>query len=260
MGLVAIRPPVPVTTARLAPPGYRVAEGQAVVSVGCNNGGQPTARHSQVTRLNKFQGPPNIEVAGQPAEGRSGGGLFTSEGYVIGVCNAADPTDKEGLFVALEAICAQLDQDQLAFVYKSPAGSAAGRRRGPTRRAFRRRRRRGLARRPAPPIWPLRSAGQAGGAAGGLASHEQAALDEIRRSLREGAEVVVVVRPRGNPDAQSEVIMLDHVSPEFLKQLAAEQQPHGASLRDLIQAAQEVVGVVGAAGRPAPNPALAGGR
>ena len=92
-----------------------------VASVGCNNGEPPTVRHSQVTSLDKYQGPPTVEVAGQPVEGRSGGGLFSSEGYVIGVCNAADPSDKEGLFAALASIYAELDQDQLAFVYKSPS-------------------------------------------------------------------------------------------------------------------------------------------
>ena len=99
-----------------------------VVSVGCNNGDAPTVRHSQVTSLDKFHGPPNIQVAGQPVEGRSGGGLFSSEGYVIGVCNAADPSDKEGLFAALASIYAELDRkdaggNDLSFVYKSPSGS-----------------------------------------------------------------------------------------------------------------------------------------
>ena len=146
---------------------------------------------------------------------------------MIGVCNAADPTDREGLFVALEAICAQLDQDQLAFVYKSPAGGAAGAPEAADPAGI-------------PPSAPpavfdpmagradLAASGRRAQPGGGRRpvwpSHEQAALDEIRRSLREGAEVVVVVRPRGNPDAHSEVIMLDHVSPEFLKRLAAERR------------------------------------
>ncbi|MEN6450320.1 MAG: thioredoxin domain-containing protein [Thermoguttaceae bacterium] len=227
VGLVTIRVSSPVMVARLAPAGYRVAEGQPVVTVGCNNGGDPTAQHSQVTRLNRFQGPQNIEVAGQPVEGRSGGGLFTTEGYVIGVCNAADPSDREGLFVSADEIRAQLDEQQLATVYQAPSGnlvsasSAAG------------------------PMAPTAAATAANPATGpsdfsagvnatppstgpsGLAAHEQAAMEEIRHSLREGAEVVVVVRPRGKPDAQSQVIMLDHVSPEFLKQLADEQKPHG---------------------------------
>ncbi|MBU4400050.1 MAG: trypsin-like peptidase domain-containing protein, partial [Planctomycetes bacterium] len=100
VGLVAICPQGTVTTARLAPPDYRIQSGLPVVSVGCNNGQGPTAQHSRVTSLDKFLGPPNIQVAGQPVEGRSGGGLFSSEGYLIGVCNAADPSDGEGLFAA----------------------------------------------------------------------------------------------------------------------------------------------------------------
>jgi len=55
-----------------------------------------------------------------------------------------------------------------------------------------------------------------------LSIAEQAALDEIRRRLREGAEVICVVRSRRNPLAKSEVIMLDKASPDFLKLLAAE--------------------------------------
>ena len=126
VGLVAIRCPGPVVIARLAPRDYRVKEGTAVVSVGCNNGDLPTARPSQVTRLNRFNGPPNIEVAGQPVEGRSGGGLFSPEGYVIGICNAADPEDREGYFGATASVYAELDREKLASVYQSPAGRAIG--------------------------------------------------------------------------------------------------------------------------------------
>jgi hypothetical protein len=126
VGLVAIHCPGPVVVARLAPPEYRVAEGMAVVSVGCNNGDLPTARASKVTRLNRFNGPPNIEVAGQPVEGRSGGGLFSPEGYVIGICNAADPEAKEGYFGGAASVYAELDREKMAFVYHSPAGKAIG--------------------------------------------------------------------------------------------------------------------------------------
>ena len=108
VGLVAIRVSSPVVTAHVAPPGYRIQRGMPVVSVGCNNGNPPSAQRSQVTSLDKFVGPPSIQVAGQPVEGRSGGGLFSSEGYVVGVCNAADPSDKEGLFAALGSIHAEL--------------------------------------------------------------------------------------------------------------------------------------------------------
>jgi hypothetical protein len=55
-----------------------------------------------------------------------------------------------------------------------------------------------------------------------LPPHEQAALEEIHRRLKDGSEVVCIIRPRGNPDAKSEVIMLDRASPEFVKQIASE--------------------------------------
>ena len=52
-----------------------------------------------------------------------------------------------------------------------------------------------------------------------LGGSEQAALGEIARRLRQGAEVVCVIRPRGMPNAQSEVIILNEVSPDFLNHL-----------------------------------------
>ena len=93
-----------------------------MASVGCDNGKDPAAHYSYVTSLNRYAGPPNLQVAGQPTEGRSGGGLFTSDGLVIGVCNARDPQDQEGFFAALETICAQLDDAHMAFAYQSPKG------------------------------------------------------------------------------------------------------------------------------------------
>ena len=228
VGLVAIRVPGPVVTARVAPPGYRISRDMPVVSVGCNNGIAPTAQHSQITSLDKFLGTPNIQVAGQPVEGRSGGGLFSSEGYVIGVCNAADPSDKEGLFAALGSIRAELDRAELAFVYRSPSENSAEapEAAGPA----------SLAANPLPAMLPqmpgpaeLAAFNSAPGPTtempANLPPHEQAALEEIRRRAKEGAEVTIVVRPRDNPDAKSEVYQLDHASPGFLKQLTADVRP-----------------------------------
>ena len=70
-----------------------------------------------MTARDKYLGPPNIEVGGLPVQGRSGGGLFSNEGLVIGVCNAADPEDNEGLYAALPSIHQQLDDAGLSFVY-----------------------------------------------------------------------------------------------------------------------------------------------
>ena len=233
VGLVAIRTPGPVVTARVAPSGYRIDPGMPVVSVGCNNGDSPTARHSQINSLDKFGGPPNLQVAGQPVEGRSGGGLFSREGYVIGVCNAADPSDQEGFFAALGSIHAELDRVEFAFVYQSPSGNpAVGSESAPPS---------ALATAGAPSM-PQRMPGPADftslNAAAGLTMErpstlppqEQAALDEIQRRKKEGFEVVIIVRPRNNPNAKSEVFMLDNASPEFLKRTQPRQDKHLTSL------------------------------
>jgi thiol-disulfide isomerase/thioredoxin len=217
VGLVAIHAPGPVAVARLAPPDYQIGRNMPVASVGCNNGDPPTVRHSQVTSLDRFQGPPNVEVAGQPEQGRSGGGLFSAEGYVIGVCNNADPTDREGIFAAPASIYAELDRAQLAFAYKSPSGSlettapamlpvsspAAGAMSGSTDLAA---------------LGPPSS----GGSMATLPAHERAFLEEIRRYEKEGADIVCIVHPRGKPNAKSEVLMLDHASPGCVRQLSAD--------------------------------------
>jgi hypothetical protein len=56
-----------------------------------------------------------------------------------------------------------------------------------------------------------------------LSPDESAMLQRLRDEAQ-GAEVICIVRPRGNPQPESEIIVLDHVSPDFLHQLTAEQQ------------------------------------
>ena len=235
VGLVAIRVPGSVSTARVAPPGYQLEAGQSVVSVGCDNGADPTARHSRVNSLNKFLGPANVQVAGQPVEGRSGGGLFSAEGYVVGVCNAADPQDREGLFAAAECIYAILDQAGLTYVYDPNAAAPAEPSvTDPTSRLAT----------VAPPAadqpvargsleeiqWPSGAEGAAPPVRAVSATREglptldrdeRIAMDEIRRRLDDGYEVVCIIRPRDAPRANSEVLVLDKVSAAFLKNLEA---------------------------------------
>src|SRR5205085_768204 len=120
IGLVSIHLTAPVKVARMAPAGYQAKRGDRVFTVGCNQGQDPTVQATQINSINKFSGPKNVQVAGQPVQGRSGGGLFTADGTVIGVCNAADPADNEGLYAAAETIQAQLDQSRLSDIYRNP--------------------------------------------------------------------------------------------------------------------------------------------
>jgi hypothetical protein len=216
IGLVSISLAEPIAAARLAPVGYSVREGDAVASVGCDHGADPTVRRFNVKSANST----NLWVADQPTDGRSGGGLFSAEGYVIGVCNGCNPQDREGLYAALGRVCTQLDQAGLAFVYQSPQGwerSVAGS--SPEMLASNAPRTES----PLPnnsPVVPAAFTSDSSMANTG----ERAALDEIRRHLKDGAEVVCVIRPRNAPDAKSEVIMLDKASSEFVKQLSSETQ------------------------------------
>jgi thiol-disulfide isomerase/thioredoxin len=272
VALVAIRTPSPVAVAHLVPPDYKITQGMAVTSVGCNDGDRPTVQHSQVNSLNKFGGGPNLTVAGQPVQGRSGGGLFSSEGYVIGVCNARDPEEQQGLFAAPAAVYAELDRDNLAFVYKSPNGGSDGRSpgispvntaapgpmpeaaSGPTDLAS-------LSSPPPPPgaVVPATAIEPIGNLP--LPAHEQAALDEIRRREKEGAKVIIVVCPNGNPEGKGDVIVVDHASQGFVKQVAAEgrrQERYEKTSLELPKPRKVLLEWSLPPGAPVPNPASSG--
>jgi thiol-disulfide isomerase/thioredoxin len=216
--------------------------GEPVVTVGCNGGADPTIHHSRITAVDKYLGPANVQVAGQPVQGRSGGGLFAVDGTLIGVCNAADPADNEGLFAALPTIHEQLEEAGLAFVYRNvyPSGGldavAAA---GPG----------GSAHVPAMPAempavafdrrdradaLPTASTAPAGERAplpaavapAALSSGEQALLDHVRQHGGR-AEVICIVRPHGAAENASEVYVLKDASREFVDHLSAAHRGAG---------------------------------
>jgi S1-C subfamily serine protease len=234
VGLVSFRPGIPVKPARVAGAGHRVERGESVISVGCDNGSDASARESRVTAIDKYLGPPNLEVAGQPVQGRSGGGLFNADGLVIGVCNAADPADDEGLYAAVASIHALLDKEGLASIYRQQSATQlAQAEAGVSPLAplvnIKAPQMPGSMPQPAPADLPLTSgAGQVAAASQTrLTPNEQAALDALR-SQHPGAEVICVIRPLADPRAKSQVIVLDNASPAFMEQLATEQQRQDA--------------------------------
>ena len=56
-----------------------------VFTIGCDKGADASVRSSQITAVNKYRGKPNFCAAGAPVDGRSGGGLFTADGLLIGI-------------------------------------------------------------------------------------------------------------------------------------------------------------------------------
>jgi thiol-disulfide isomerase/thioredoxin len=223
VGLVTFRPGVAVSAARLAPPDYAVKRGDAVISVGCDNGREPSAGVSHVTSTDKFVPPPNIQVAGQPVEGRSGGGLFTADCLVIGVCNAADPADNEGLYAGVGSIHAELGRKGLTEMIAT-AGSVAPPPHDPPAMA---KAMPAAGRRDATPrVVPTSADDPRGSLAGQIAQGavspaERSLLDKLRASAGD-AEVICIVRPLADPHAMSEVVVIDRASPDLMRQLSTE--------------------------------------
>jgi len=237
LALVAIKAKGPVRIAPVGPAGTVLTPQSPVVSVGCDHGQDPTALSTQITSIDRYVGTPNVEIAGAPVEGRSGGGLFDAEGRVIGVCFAADPEGNEGLYVSLPAIQKKLDELRLTAVYEDPSTAknamtvlgqspeswppAMPELESVNDSIARRQSNEAVAQaQQAHPAEPLAATLEA--ATGNLQLEEQAAIEEI---IRRGAksEVVCIIRPQ-DADESSEVIRIDGASPQFLQALQAMQE------------------------------------
>jgi thiol-disulfide isomerase/thioredoxin len=104
VGLVMLQTPSSVTASPVAGADDKVVRGQGLLSIGCSRGELPSIERLQVTMLNRYEGPDTIECKGIPVKGRSGGGLFTTNGQVVGVCTNADPTEGKGVYAGLKPI------------------------------------------------------------------------------------------------------------------------------------------------------------
>jgi len=257
LALVSVFTDTAIEPVRVGGTDRRTMPGDPVVTVGCNGGADPTIHHSRVTAVDKYLGPPNVQVAGQPVQGRSGGGLFAIDGTLIGVCNAADPEDNEGLFAALPSIHEQLEESGLAFVYRNvypSAGlddlAATGGAAAPHVPAMpatmpavsfdRRDRADALptasttgfdAPRPA-----TAAASRDAAPAAVLTAGEAALVDHVRQHGGK-AEVICIVRPHGAPEDSSEVFVLKGSNRGFVDHLA---RAHGGELVDAPPTSAEV--------------------
>ncbi|RMG36731.1 MAG: hypothetical protein D6725_10200 [Planctomycetota bacterium] len=116
LGLLTVRSSDALPITRVAASDAVIRETAPVFSIGCSAGASPTVEQLQITALNRYVGPANIECTGVPVQGRSGGGLFDSHGRLIGVCIAADHRDRRGLYTALPAIHTFLKGSGLGWI------------------------------------------------------------------------------------------------------------------------------------------------
>ncbi|MGC4003882.1 MAG: serine protease [Pirellulales bacterium] len=224
-----------------------VAPNQNVLATGCEHGRDVEAFPTRVTKVDKYLGPPNLCIAGQPQQGRSGGGLFDTRGQVVGVCNAADKEDNEGLYAALGAIDALLDQSQLGFIYREDAkqpifdreldristieppqlarampGTMRATNPVPNADLFMAATRPNESRnaevRNAIPADPAARFAQ------GLSRPITSTQVETSQATSGSAEVILTIRSHDDPQGQARVVHLANVGPEFLEHVAAAQR------------------------------------
>lgn len=124
IGLISFRIPVAIEPVSILGRGQQVAVGQPAFSFGCDRGANPTRRDTQIKSINRYLGADNIEIVGAPVVGRSGGGLFDMQGRLIGVCNAANAEDDEGIYASAEVVFAQIERLGLSELFD--VGQSAG--------------------------------------------------------------------------------------------------------------------------------------
>lgn len=126
VGLIRIKTRRRLASSPVVPTNWQAKPGMNLVAVGCPEGQDATAWSTKI--LHTRMGNPNAVGSGKPSyegilcsnaprQGRSGGGLYTEEGYVAGVCDFADYRNNHGIYAAAESIRRILDRNNLSFVY-----------------------------------------------------------------------------------------------------------------------------------------------
>ena len=189
-----------------------------VFSIGCGGGKLPSVEEHVVTAINGCVGPENLECTGIPQQGRSGGGLFLGAEQV-GVCILADPNYKRGIYTGMKPVAQLLRKAKLGHLAPSSSDrNEAVVDAGPDQNGT-------------PRGIPV-------GIKQGLPSisNEMAEVMTAEAILNSGtagssplpgsqdftgAEIVVIVRPKG-PGASSRVVVINQASARFVDDLLHE--------------------------------------
>ncbi len=124
IALVRIRPGRRLVTARIVPRLWQPRWRMKMQTIGCSEGQDATLLQTTITnpRTQGFLAGSNyigIECRTAPKQGRSGGGLFTTDDYLAGVCNYAEPKGNHGLYATPRSIYTLLDRNNLTSLYTS---------------------------------------------------------------------------------------------------------------------------------------------
>lgn len=237
VALVAIRPRIQITPVPVPHKAYQVRKGDRAFTIGCDHGNNPTLHETQVTAIDKYVMPPNIVAAGEPAIGRSGGGLFNTQGQLIGVCNLASPTDREGIYAALSLIQDNLDKSGLAVIYQKNAPEVVA---APTPTLTPASDRQPLLQPPSMPKTMPRAP------LGGrelepvpppdAGRHEPPVFDR-QGQVADDTRIILILQSKSDPNGAPQVMCLDHPPRDLLDRLALESRSQRRSEPTVLDAA-----------------------
>ncbi len=241
IGLIIIKAGFELPSVRVADQTLRVSPRDPIFSIGCDLGDSPTIRRSTIKNLATYDGSQKYDIVGRPVVGRSGGGLFTSSGILIGVCNAAAVEVDEGVYSSIDNIHTEIGNASLAHLFLDREGDtaiASTNRPAPSAELL------ALSQhvassqhvnqqaigRAAPPAFLANSEV---GQESRVPAATNVALDKSLPPLDSLSimaepselEAVVVIRSRRDPNSVKTIIV-DQVTPEFLKTL---EQPNSAT-------------------------------
>ncbi len=231
VGLISVNVDPLLPSCRIAPANTKIMKGTPVITVGCSGGEKPTVQSLKVSALNRYLGADNIEVGGMPAQGRSGGGLFTRDGELLGVCSGADSHYREGLYAGPRTVHNLLARCQLARL----CGDAAADIQNATSLNTNENAKnvdgtdsvsgRGMQTMEAVAARDGNGKQRPAGREPADAGDDQALSEALEQAG--AAEVVCIIRPINQPRAASRVVILNRASHRFVEYLSdeVESQP-----------------------------------
>jgi thiol-disulfide isomerase/thioredoxin len=129
VGLIRIRPGRRLPASRVVPPSWAPRPQMKMTTGGCSEGHDATAWTTSVIKggVKLFNNSvyEAIECQHAPKQGRSGGGLYTEDYYVAGVCDFAEPRGNHGFYATPRSIYSILNRNKLTALYL-PANKQGG--------------------------------------------------------------------------------------------------------------------------------------
>lgn len=123
VGLISISPGYTLPASPVVPENWKPSPNMKMITAGCSGGRDATLWNTSVvkpeSRMLLNRKPYDaIECLHEPTQGRSGGGLFTLDHYVAGVCDMAVVGGQRGLYATPKSIHTLLGRNGFDSLYK----------------------------------------------------------------------------------------------------------------------------------------------